>query len=201
MVILISYVIFEILSNLSIFFKIGQIWPNFKRYMRYQEYCDHFLPRGVYSGWGIVVSLLVRTSVRPYVRPYVRPSEIFFEIFFFLDRHIGSSWLFFYFLKKMIFCVCHALFLTIFLIFKGLLGARCKSGDLCWKGFVCRFWIYIVVRPDLVFAFFKKAKKKSGRTTIKIQNLHTKPFQHKSPDLQRAPSKPLCIRKMVKKRA
>ena len=28
-----------------------------------------FLPRGVYSGWGIVVSLLVRTSVRPYVRP------------------------------------------------------------------------------------------------------------------------------------
>ena len=33
-----------------------------------------FLPRGVYSGWGIVVTVLVR----PYV---VRTSEIFFEIF------------------------------------------------------------------------------------------------------------------------
>ena len=39
----------------------------------------YFLPRGVYSGWGIVVTVLVR--------PYVGPSEIFFEIFVFL----GSS--------------------------------------------------------------------------------------------------------------
>ena len=39
----------------------------------------HFLPRGVYSGWGIVVSLLVR--------PYVRPSQTFLisnDIFGFL---------------------------------------------------------------------------------------------------------------------
>ena len=47
-------------------------------------------------------------------------------------------------------------FLTIFLIYKGLLGARCKSGDLCWKGFVCRFWIYIVVRQDFFLLFWKK---------------------------------------------
>ena len=33
----------------------------------------------------------------------------------------------------------------------------------------------------------------------KTKNLHTKPFQHKSPDLQHALSKPLYIRKMVKK--
>ena len=52
---------------------------------------DSFLPRGVYSGWGIVVTVLVRTSVRPYVRPYVRPSEIFFGIFGFLG---SSSWQF-----------------------------------------------------------------------------------------------------------
>ena len=35
-----------------------------------------FLPRVVYSGWGIVVSLLVR----PYVRPYVRPKNVWFQI-------------------------------------------------------------------------------------------------------------------------
>ena len=115
-----------------------------------------FLPRGVYSGWGIVVTVLVRTYVRTYVRPYVRP-KFFLRFLFFWDPHVGSSWRFFHFLKKMIFWACHALFLTIFLIYKGLLGARCKSGDLCWKGFVCRFWIYIVVRPDLFFAFLKKA--------------------------------------------
>ena len=115
-----------------------------------------FLPRGVYSGWGIVVTVLVRTYVRTYVRPYVRP-KFFLRFLVFWDPHVGSSWRFFHFLKKMIFWACHALFLTIFLIYKGLLGARCKSGDLCWKGFVCRFWIYIVVRPDLFFAFLKKA--------------------------------------------
>ena len=118
-------------------------WVNFYR---------SFLPRGVYSGWGIVVTILVR----PYVRPYVRP-KFFLRFLVFWDPHVGSSWRFFHFLKKMIFWACHALFLTIFLIYKGLLGARCKSGDLCWKGFVCRFWIYIVVRPDLFFAFLKKA--------------------------------------------
>ena len=110
------------------------------------------LPRGVYSRWGIVVTVLVRTYVRPYVRP-----KFFLRFLVFWDPHVGSSWRFFHFLKKMIFWACHALFLTIFLIYKGLLGARCKSGDLCWKGFVCRFWIYIVVRPDLFFAFLKKA--------------------------------------------
>ena len=123
-----------------------------------------FLPRGVYSGWGIVVTVLVRTSVRtsvcPYVRPYVRTyvrPKFFLRFLVFWDPHVCSSWRFFHFLKKMIFWACHALFLTIFLIYKGLLGVRCKSGDLCWKGFVCRFWIYIVVRPDLFFAFLKKA--------------------------------------------
>ena len=48
-------------------------------------------------------------------------------------------------------------FLAIFLIYKGLLGTGCKSGDLHWKVFVCRLWIYIVVRPDLLFPFLKKA--------------------------------------------
>ena len=101
-----------------------------------------------------------RTSVRPYVRPSVRPyvrPKFFLRFLGFWDPHVGSSWRFFHFLKKKNFRACHALFLTIFLIFKGLLGARCKSGDLCWKGFVCRFWIYIVVRPDHFFAFLKKA--------------------------------------------
>ena len=97
-----------------------------------------------------------RHCTRTYVRTYVRP-KFFLRFLVFWDPHVGSSWRFFHFLKKMIFWACHALFLTIFLIYKGLLGARCKSGDLCWKGFVCRFWIYIVVRPDLFFAFLKKA--------------------------------------------
>ena len=102
-----------------------------------------------------------RHGTRTYVRTYIRTSVIhpkfFLRFLVFWDPHVGSSWRFFHFLKKMIFWACHALFLTIFLIYKGLLGARCKSGDLCWKGFVCRFWIYIVVRPDLFFAFLKKA--------------------------------------------
>ena len=42
-------------------------------------------------------------------------------------------------------------------------------------------------------------KKMAGQTTIKIQNLQTKPCQYKSPGLQRAPSNPLYIGKMVKK--
>ena len=48
------------------------------------------LPRGVYSRWGIVVTVLVRPYVRTYVRD-VRPSEIFFEIFVFLG---SSRWQF-----------------------------------------------------------------------------------------------------------
>ena len=111
-------------------------------------YPAEFTPDGVLSS--------LYSYVRPYVRTYVRP-KFFLRFLVFWDPHVGSSWRFFHFLKKMIFWACHALFLTIFLIYKGLLGARCKSGDLCWKGFVCRFWIYIVVRPDLFFAFLKKA--------------------------------------------
>ena len=45
-----------------------------------------FLPCGVYSGWGIVVTLLVRMSVRPYVRP-----KFFLRFLFFWDPHVGSS--------------------------------------------------------------------------------------------------------------
>ena len=45
-----------------------------------------FLPRGVYSGWGIVVIVLVRPYVRPYIRTYVRP-KFFLRFLFFL----GSS--------------------------------------------------------------------------------------------------------------
>ena len=43
-------------------------------------------------------------------------------------------------------------------------------------------------------------KKTPGRTTMWIQNLETKPCQHKSPDLQRAPSNPLHIRKNGQKK-
>ena len=57
----------------------------------FMSFLISFLPRGVYSGWGIVVTVLVRQYVRTYVRMSVRmsvrPSEIFFEIFGFL----GSS--------------------------------------------------------------------------------------------------------------
>ena len=42
---------------------------------------SYFLPCGVYSGWGIVVTILVCS----YVPPYVDPSEFFVvEIFGFL---------------------------------------------------------------------------------------------------------------------
>ena len=51
---------------------------------------EQFLPRGVYSGWGIVVTVLVRTSVRTYVRTYVRP-KFFLRFLFFWDPHVGSS--------------------------------------------------------------------------------------------------------------
>ena len=100
-----------------------------------------------------------RRSVGTYVRP-----KFFLRFLVFWDPHVGSSWRFFHFWKKMIFWACHALFLTIFLIYKGLLGARCKSGDLCWKGFVFRFWIYIVVRPD----FFQKELPLALQIMLKI---------------------------------
>ena len=94
---------------------------------------------------------------RTYVLPYVRPSEIFFGDFcFFGILMLVVLDYFFIFWKKWSLVPATPFFLTIFLIYKGVLGARCKSGDLCWKGFVCRFWIYIVVCPDLFFAFLKK---------------------------------------------
>ena len=95
-------------------------------------YPAEFTPDGVLSS--------LYPSVRPFVRTYVRP-KFFLRFLFFWDRHVGSSWRFFHFLKKMIFWACHALFLAIFLIYKGLLGARCKSGDLFWHSVVWRFWI------------------------------------------------------------
>ena len=114
-----------------------------------------FLPHGVYSGWGIVVSLLVR----PYIRPYVRTSAKFLisnDIFVFFET-ITSVVLedFKKFWKKWFFWPTSPFFWPFYPIFKGLFGARCKSGDLCWHGFVCRFWIYIVVRLDF-FLFSKK---------------------------------------------
>ena len=121
-------------------------------------FIDHFLPSGVHSGWGIVVSLLVRPYVRPYVSTYVRPKNFWFQMIFlvFWDHHISSSWRFLKFLSKVVFWADHALFWPFFPIYKGLLGARCKSGELCWHGIVCRFWIYIVVCPDVFFIFSKK---------------------------------------------
>ena len=98
----------------------------------------------------------VLSSLYSYVHPYVR-RKFFLRFLAFWDHQVSSSWRFFHFLKKMIFWAGHALFLTIFSIYKGLLGACCKKGDLGWNGFVCRFWIYKVVRPDLFFVFFKKA--------------------------------------------
>ena len=49
-----------------------------------------FLPCGVYSGWGTVVTVLVRPSVRPYVHPYVCPN-FFLRFLFFWDCHVCSS--------------------------------------------------------------------------------------------------------------
>ena len=54
-----------------------------------------------------------------------------------------------------------------FFIYKGLPGARCKSGYLCWRGFVCRFWIYVVVRPDL-FLFFQNKPSLALQIKLKI---------------------------------
>ena len=45
-----------------------------------------FLTRGVYSGCGIIATVLS-------VRMYVSPKFIFWD--FFLDRHVGSYWQFF----------------------------------------------------------------------------------------------------------
>ena len=78
------------------------------------------------------------------------------DIFGFWHHHISGSWRSLKVLEKVIFWADHALFLPLFVIYKWLLGVCCKSGDLCWHGFVCWFWIYIVVRLDIFFHFFKK---------------------------------------------
>ena len=111
-----------------------------------------FLPCGVYSGWIIFVTLLI------YVYTSVRKNFWFQMIFLaFWHHHISSSWLSLKFLKKSDFLGGpRPRFWQFFLIYKGLLGACCKSGDLCWHGFVCRFWNYIVLCPDVVFIFSKK---------------------------------------------
>ena len=106
---------------------------------RFSFYPVEFTPDGVLS------------SLYLYVGRYVRPSEFFWD--FLIFGIIMSVVL--HFLKKLIFWAGHAPFLNIFLTYKGLVGARYKSGDLCWNGFVCRFGNYIVVRLDL-FSFFQK---------------------------------------------
>ena len=61
----------------------------------------HFLPRGVYSGWGIVVTVLVRTYVRTYVRTSVR--NFFWDFCFFVILTLVVLDDFFIFWKKWFF--------------------------------------------------------------------------------------------------
>ena len=124
-----------------------------------KRFLGPFLPRRVYSGWGVVVSLLVRLYVRP------SPKFLISNIFCFLDHHISSSWRFLQFWKKWFFWPTTPFFWPFFPIYKGLLGAlQVRRYMLAW--FCFQILNLYSGFPGRFFHFFNKSFRLQSKLKI-----------------------------------
>ena len=86
-----------------------------------------FLPSGVYSGWGIVVTILARPSVHTYVH-----LNFFFEILGFWGLSHQKFLMIFSFFEKEILGACHAIFFGHFSDIRAYSG--CTASQLIYAG-------------------------------------------------------------------
>ena len=107
-----------------------------------------FLPRGVYSGWCIVIAVLVRMSVCTSVQNF------FWDFCFFLDRPVLDD--FFIFWKKWFFEAITPFFYH-FSDIQGLTWGRCKSGFMLERFCSQILNLHSATPGPFFLAFLKKA--------------------------------------------